>query len=445
MSAHKLLLVDDDAGLLRLLSIRLERDGYTITTAPDGRSALVAIREFAPDLVITDLRMEGMDGAQLLDEIQQQWPGLPVLLITAHGTIPDAVDATQRGAIGFLTKPLDRRELMNRIEQALAASPGSGASDAWRAGVIGRSAALERVLGRARRVAASRASVLIGGPSGSGKEVLARAIHAASGRDGAFVALNAGAVPVELLEAELFGHERGAFTGANGARAGLIACADRGTLFLDEIGDMPPAAQVKLLRVLQEGEVRPIGGNRTIAVDLRVISATHRDLAAQIEHGSFREDLYYRLKVVALTLPPLDERREDIPLLVNHFLDRFADSALTRKRVAPKALELLAAAPWPGNVRELANVVEQLVALTPGPLIGARAVAATLGRNPAALPSYREARADFTRRYLAQLLSLCEGNVSAAARIAARDRSDFYKLLARHDIDPRQYKHKKRT
>ena len=210
MSAHKLLLVDDDAGLLRLLSIRLERDGYTIATAPDARSALATIRDFAPDLVITDLRMDGMDGTQLLDEIQQQWPGLPVLLITAHGTIPDAVDATRRGAIGFLTKPLDRHELMTHIEEALA-SPGSNANDGWRAGVIGRSAALERVLARARRVASSRASVLISGPSGSGKEVLARAIHAASGRDGAFVALNAGAVPVELLEAELFG--RSAATG----------------------------------------------------------------------------------------------------------------------------------------------------------------------------------------------------------------------------------------
>ena len=442
MSAHKLLLVDDDAGLLRLLSIRLERDGYTIATAPDARSALATIRDFAPDLVITDLRMDGMDGTQLLDEIQQQWPGLPVLLFTAHGTIPDAVDATRRGAIGFLTKPLDRHELMTHIEEALAASPGSNANDGWRAGVIGRSAALERVLARARRVASSRASVLISGPSGSGKEVLARAIHAASGRDGAFVALNAGAVPVELLEAELFGHERGAFTGAAGARAGLVACADRGTLFLDEIGDMPPAAQVKLLRVLQEGEVRPIGGNRTIAVDLRVISATHRDLVEQIAQGGFREDLFYRLKVVELTLPPLEERREDIPLLANHFLTRFAAHGRARKRLAPKALELLAAAAWPGNIRELANVIEQLVALTPGAVIGARAVAETLGRNPASLPSYSEARADFTRRYLVQLLSLCDGNVSAAARIASRDRSDFYKLLARHDINPRQYKHK---
>ena len=443
MTAPKLLLVDDDAGLLRLLSIRLERDGYTIATAPDARTALRTIRDFAPDLVITDLRMDGMDGTQLLDEIQQQWPGLPVLLITAHGTIPDAVDATQRGAFGFLTKPLDRRELKTHIDNALAGSPGSTANEAWRSGVIGHSIGIERVLARAARVAPSRASILISGPSGSGKEVLAQAIHNASGRDGAFVALNAGAVPVELLEAKLFGHERGAFTGAAGARAGLVACADRGTLFLDEIGDMPTAAQVKLLRVLQEGEVRPIGGNRTIAVDLRVVSATHRDLPDQVARGSFREDLYYRLNVVELEIPPLDERRDDIPLLANHFLARFASPAQTRKRFAPKAIELLSAARWPGNIRELANVVEQLVALTPGAVIGARAVAEILGRNPAPLPSYSEARADFTRRYLVQLLSLCGGNVSAAARIASRDRSDFYKLLARHEIDPRHYKHKR--
>ncbi|MFT4562210.1 MAG: two-component system response regulator GlrR [Gammaproteobacteria bacterium] len=304
-----ILLVDDDASLLRLLSIRLESQGYRVETAQDGPGALVAITRFSPALVITDLRMDGMDGAALLDEIQIRWPGLAVLLMTAHGTIPDAVEATQRGAFGFLTKPLDKHELRSHIERAIAVSSGSRSNDAWRRDIVGNSVKLNRLLAQAKQIAITAASVLITGPSGSGKEVLARAIHQASGLDGPFVAINTGALPLELLESELFGHERGSFTGASTQRTGLITAADGGSLFLDEIGDMPAALQVKLLRVLQEGEVRPVGSNRNIAVKVRVISATHRYLPQQIERGEFREDLFYRLGVVELAIPPLAASR----------------------------------------------------------------------------------------------------------------------------------------
>jgi len=436
----RILLVDDDKDLLRLLSIRLTAEGYAVETAENARIALNMLKEFSPELVITDLRMEGFDGSELLDEIQDRWPGLPVLLITAHGTIPDAVSATQRGAIGFLTKPLDKRELMEHVERAMQISAGTVQRDDWRQEVVGSSMAMERTLAQAYRVAPSKVSVLITGPSGAGKEVIARAIHQASGRPGPFTALNAGAIPAELLESELFGHERGAFTGAAKERVGLFQSSEGGTLFLDEIGDMPPLLQVKLLRVLQDGQVRPVGSNQDVSVDVRIISATHRNLEQQIEEGGFREDLYYRLKVVHLTLPALAERREDIPLLVTHFLERLAPDPTVRKVFAPKAMEILVASQWPGNVRQLANVIEQTYALAPGPVIGARLVREALGSSAEVIQPYSDARAEFTRNYLCQLLLISRGNVSAAARLAERNRSDFYKLLARHQVDPGDFK-----
>jgi two-component system response regulator GlrR len=437
-----LLIVDDDASLLRLLQMRLSGAGYSVTTEVSAEAGLASVERERPDLVITDLKMDGMDGHGLLSALQQRQPGLPVLLLTAHGTIPDAVQATQNGAIAFLTKPIEREALLREIERGLAVSAPADVPADWAGEITTRSPRMEELLSQARRVAQTATSVLIEGDSGTGKELFARAIHNASPRrDRAFVAINCGAMPEGLLESELMGHERGAFTGAQQAHMGLIRSADGGTLFLDEIGDMPLALQVKLLRVLQERRVRPVGGTRDCPVDVRVISATHRDLDRAVGEGAFRQDLFYRLNVVRLRIPPLGERREDIPLLVQRRLRELAARDGSAARVyAPEAMELMVAADWPGNVRQLANTVEQNVALSTGVVISAEQVRASLGGESPRLPSMAEARAAFTRDYLVRLLKISGGNVSEAARLAQRNRSEFYKLLARHQVDPADFK-----
>jgi len=437
----RILLVDDDPSLLKLIGLRLESAGYEVHGAPDARSALSELGAFAPQVMITDLKMEEMDGMALLDAVREREPGLPVIILTAHGTIPDAVKATKQGAYSFLTKPVNKDDLISQVQEALKQSaPGSPPED-WHADIITRSPAMETLLKEAQMVAATDSSVLIRGQSGTGKELLARAIHNASPRrDARFVAINCGAIPEQLLESELFGHEKGAFTGAASKRIGLFEAARGGTVFLDEIGDMPMALQVKLLRVLQDREVRPVGSNTPHEVDVRVISATHRDLEKALEDGEFRDDLYYRLNVVGLQLPPLSERREDIPLLINHFLEELAGDTGRKRVYAPEAVELLVSAPWPGNVRQLYNVVEQNVALSPQAVISVHLVEKALGGKGGKMPSFAEARDEFTRNYLIQLLKLTEGNVSKAARLAKRNRTEFYKLLSRHGVEPKSFK-----
>ena len=449
MNRGDILLVDDDPDLLKLISLRLTSAGYRVRTADSGETALATIAVERPATVITDLRMPGIDGLQLFEAIHRQHPALPVIILTAHGTIPDAVSATQRGVFGFLTKPFDSQDLLQKVAAALELSGGEAvgadAAGEWRAGIITRSARMEDLLRQAKLVADSDASVLIFGESGTGKELLARAIHQASRRrDKAFVAVNCGAIPADLLESELFGHARGAFTGAIQAHKGLFQAADGGTLFLDEIGDMPLPLQVKLLRVLQEGEVRPVGSTQAIPVDVRVISATHRDLDSQRDQGLFREDLFYRLNVVSLNLPALAERREDIPLLAVHILRRLAERY--RKppvSLAPDAMALLVAAPWPGNIRQLLNLLEQAVALTPTTVIPATLVQAALKEDAAALMPFEEARKSFERDYLVRLLKITGGNVTQAAQLAKRNRTEFYKLLQRHRLEPGMFKEAK--
>jgi two-component system response regulator GlrR len=348
---------------------------------------------------------------------------------------------------GFLTKPFDSQDLLQKVAAALELSGGEPAgSDTstaeWRAGIITRSPRMEDLLRQAKLVADSDASVLIFGESGTGKELLARAIHHASRRrEKAFVAVNCGAIPADLLESELFGHARGAFTGAIQAHKGLFQAADAGTLFLDEIGDMPLPLQVKLLRVLQEGEVRPVGSTQAIPVDVRVISATHRDLDSQRDQGMFREDLFYRLNVVSLKLPALADRREDIPLLAVHILRKLAERyRKPPSTLAPDAMALLVAAPWPGNVRQLLNLLEQAVALSPTPVIPATLVQAALKEDAAALVPFEEARKSFERDYLVRLLKITGGNVTQAAQLAKRNRTEFYKLLQRHRLEPAMFK-----
>ena len=437
----RILVVDDDPGLLRLLTIRLRAESYDVEAVESAAQALAAASRFRPDLVITDLRMDQMDGIGLLKELQNRWPGLKVIILTAHGTIPDAVQATQMGAFGFLTKPVDKQELLDQVQKALRIS-GFGASDEdWRAEIVTRSAVMEEKLAQAHMVAGTDARVLITGESGTGKELLARAIHRASPRrNKPFVAVNCSAMAENLLESELFGQEKSPGGAPGRAHQGLFAAADGGALMLDEIGDMPMRLQVRLLRVLQENAIRPMGGGDAIPVNVRVISATHRDLQQLLAGGQFREDLYYRLNVVHIDIPPLSRRREDIPLLVAHFLAQIARESGVRKIYAPEAVELLATADWPGNIRQLQNVVRQNVALSQTPIIPVELVQQSLGGSPGRLPSFDEARDEFTRSYLSQILQITGGNVSQAARLARRNRTDFYKLLARHQLTPEEFK-----
>ena len=442
-----LLLVDDDPDILRLLSIRLRANGYDVTAVESAQRALATIAAARPDLVLTDLRMEGMDGMALFQEIQAAYPGLPVIILTAHGTIPDAITAVKLGVFGYLTKPYDADELLGQIQRALTLHGGSasvqaGLGQVWREEIVTRSTLMEDLLAKAQRVAAGDASVLIQGESGSGKELLARAIHRASPRaNQPFVAINCGAIPETLLESELFGHQKGSFTGAIADQRGLFVAADKGTLFLDEIGDMPLALQVKLLRVIETREVRPIGATRTIPFDVRIISATHRDLAKEKESGNFREDLYYRLNVVTLKVPALDERPEDVSLLAEHFLNRLASRYGREKAAfAPEALELLVKAKWPGNVRQLYNVVEQSIALCPTEIIPRTFVEQAIQVEMHEMTSFEDARKRFERDYLTRILKMTKGSVTQAAKLARRNRTEFYKLLQRHGIEAAFFK-----
>jgi two-component system response regulator GlrR len=450
--AH-VLVVDDDEDILRLLTMRLQARGFRVSAVGSAEQALVQIAIDPPRVVVSDIRLPGQDGLGLFEEIRRTRPTLPVILLTAHGNIPDAVDATSRGVFGYLTKPFDSQILLKKIDLALllsASSVGTGneqltaleRDQAWLAGVVFRSSRMAELMAEARMVAASDASVLIRGESGTGKEALARAIHRASPRaQGPFIAINCGAIPEQLLESELFGHTKGAFTGAGASRVGLFQAANGGSLFLDEIGDMPLALQVKLLRVLQERMVRPVGTTKAELVDVRLISATHRDLDAAMAQGQFREDLYYRLDVVSLTLPRLIDRREDIPLLAAHFVQLLGGKY--GKQVngfAPEALEALAMAAWPGNVRQLFNVVEQSCALTSTPLIPLSLVQRALRLPSMDALSYAEAKQRFERNYLVQLLKLTDGNVADAARLAERNRTEFYRLLQKYDLTPAMFR-----
>jgi two-component system response regulator GlrR len=441
-----LLLVDDDADLLKLLSMRLHAAGHRVTAVESAEAALTQLAVARPHVVVSDVRLPGRDGLALFDEIRARYPALPVILLTAHGTIPDAVDATSRGVFSYLTKPFDGKALLDKVNEALAL-PGhpphaQAADEQWRAAIISRSNCMADLLAEAKMVAASDASVLISGESGTGKELLAQAIHRASPRAAnPFVAVNCGAIPESLLESELFGHVKGSFTGALANHRGLFVIAGGGTLFLDEIGSMPPALQVKLLRVLQERLVRPVGSGQSVPVDVRILSATNRNLDSAMAEGQFREDLYYRLNVVSLRLPSLRERREDIPLLANHFLARLSDKYGKRfNGFAPDAMKALTTTSWPGNVRQLQNVVEQVCALTTTPLIPLSLVQRALRVPTMEVLSYAEARQRFERDYLVGLLKLTDGNASDAARLAERNRTEFYRLLQKHGLTPGQFR-----
>jgi len=445
----RILIVDDDPSLLRLLSLRLHYEGHTAIEANSGAAAMALLDRELPHLMITDLRMPGMDGLQLFNAVHRRFPLLPVLMLTANGTIPDAVAAMQKGIFGYITKPFEGADLMREVDRALEVSaalgadmPGEEAGESWREAIITRSPRMEKLLAEARLIAQSDASVLIHGESGTGKELLARALHASGPRcQEAMVAVNCGAIPENLVESELFGHVKGAFTGAVRDSVGLFTSAHRGTIFLDEIADLPIAMQVKLLRVLQEREVRPVGSAKAHKVDVRVISASNRKLEDEVAAGRFREDLFYRLHVIGLSLPPLGERREDIALLAHHFMRSLSQRyAKPIAAFAPGALEQLSTASWPGNVRQLQNVVEKCVVLCTGSLIPVSLVQSALTSQGAELLPFDDARKEFERDYLTQLLKITHGNVTQAAKLAQRNRTDFYALLARHQLESVNFK-----
>ena len=443
-----ILVVDDDADILKLLALRLSASGYQVATAHSAHEALALFKTNSAALVISDLRMPEMDGFALFDAIHQLDPSVPFILLTAHGSIPEAVHATQQGVFSFLTKPFDSKTLLQQVENALKTSVSHlgqtlAEDDDWRATIITGNQQMQSLLGQAKLVANSDASVLIQGESGTGKELVAQAIHRASPRHNKpFIAINCAALPENLLESELFGHSKGAFTGATRDHAGLIKNAHGGTLFLDEIGDMPLAIQAKLLRALQERVIRPVGSTEQINIDVRIICATHKNLIEAMQANTFREDLYYRINVVSLEIPALNARREDIPLLTNFFLANI--NKKYHKKIngfAPDALELMLAAPWPGNVRQLQNIVEQVVVLSTTPIITSKLVQNALQDSSSNIVSFDAARKNFEQQYLIDLLKSTQGNVTQAAKIAGRNRTDFYKLLQRHHIEPALFKH----
>jgi len=448
MEKQTILIVDDDHDILKLLSMRLEASGYHIVAVDSAEKAIVQVSLCKPVVVVTDLRMGEMDGMALFHALQKINSALPVIIMTAHGTIPEAVEATKQGVFSFITKPFDSKQLLIHIQKAALINSAPATEEtlqgdnSWRSEIVTCSNVMEDLLGQALLLAKSDTSVFIHGDSGTGKELLAKAIHSASERkDNQFVAVNCAAIPENLLESELFGHAKGSFTGAASSYEGLFQAANNGTIFLDEIGDMPLSLQVKLLRVLQERQVRPVGSTKSIPIDVRVISATHCDIDKEMSLGNFREDLYYRLNVAALDIPNLIDRRQDIPLLANHFLKEFSSQGKKKvKSFASDAMELLMTAQWPGNVRQLRNVVEQSYALCTTPVVPARLVLKALRGKSGEIIPLTEAKKRFERDYLLKLLQLTSGNVTQAARLANRNRTEFYKLLHRHHLEPSEFK-----
>jgi len=437
----KILAVDDDPGLLRLLTIRLRSEDYEVEAVQSAAEALAATVRFRPDLVITDLRMDQMDGIGLLKELHARWPGLKVILLTAHGTIPDAVRATQSGAFSFLTKPVEKQELLEQVQKALKISGFPAIDEEWRSEIITRSPLIEEKLGQAHLVAGTDARVLLTGEAGVGKKLIARAIHRASARRaGPFLVISCSELADSDLETDLFGYDNGSAPGAARAQRGLLQAAEGGTVVLEEVADLPLSIQAKLVRALQENRVRPAGSDATQSVNTRIMATTRQDLAQLVSQGKFREDLYYRLNTVHIDVPPLARRREDIPLLVAHILEQIAVETGARKIYAPEAVEFLATADWPGNVRQLQAVVRQNATIAQSAIISTEIAEQAVGAAASGLPSYDAARDEFTRNYLVQILQITGGNVSQAARLAKRNRTDFYKLLSRHQLSPDEFK-----
>ena len=439
---HKIVVVDDDDEILVVMSKWLTAAGFDVVTALSGSEAFEKITGSAPSLVITDLFMDGMNGLELMSSLHKTNPMLPVIILSGQAGIPDAVKATHMGSAAFLTKPIEKIELIENVKRYLRRPSGKPGEHNFSDKIVYCSQLMAERIELAQLIADSNVTIFITGATGTGKEVFAQAIHQASPRkDKPFIAINCGAIPEQLLESELFGHEKGAFSGAIAKHDGLFHAANGGTLFLDEIGDMPLSLQVKLLRVLQDFEVRPVGSSKSYPVDVRIISASHRNIEEKVQLGEFREDLYYRLKVVPFHIPALSERQEDIPLLINHFLKRYAqDNHKTEKRFAPDAMQYLVSAPWPGNIRQLINVVDICATLNKADTIPLSLARSVLQEKPGEIRTLKEARREFEKNYLIGVLRIANGHVANAAKIADRNRTEFYKLLNQHNLNPADFR-----
>jgi two-component system, NtrC family, response regulator GlrR len=462
----KILIVDDDRNLLELIKMRLEAADYEVTAASEEAEALAAFKAQAFDICLLDLMLANRDGISLMEEFRATDPETPTIILTAHGSIENAVEAMRRGAYSYVTKPFEHRDLLLQIERALENRKLNHEIKRLKeilderfdfSNIIARSAKMRSVLDMVGRIAKLDSTIHIQGESGTGKELIAKAIHLASNRkEKPFVALNCAALPETLLESELFGHERGAFTGALKSTRGLFTQAHGGTILLDEIGDMPLSTQCKLLRVLQERQFYPVGSEMPVEVDVRVLVATNKDLVEQVKKGLFRDDLFYRVHVIPIFLPPLRDRKEDIVPLTEHFLRKYAQQMKKEvKGVTPEAIRKLVSHDWPGNVRELENTIEYAVAMTQKdvitedyvlqtkttPLENGRVPAQTAAAsNDGRLKPLKDARDAFERDYLVHVLSMTEGNVSQAAKLAGKYRADFYDLLRKHELKVEDFK-----
>ena len=450
MTKTKILVVDDDRNLLDLICMRLEASGYDVYAADHENQAKEAAGQEIFDLAVIDLQLVQQDGLSLMEELHLIHPDMPVIILTAHGSIESAVEAMKRGAFTYLTKPFDSRELILQIDRAREKNQLTVEIHRLKellderfnfSNIIAKSAPMRQVLDQVARIADTDSNVAIYGASGTGKELIAKAIHISSPRKNLpFMAINCAAIPETLLESELFGYEKGAFTGALKNSKGLFTRADKGTIFLDEIGDMPLAIQAKLLRVLQERTFVPLGSEAPVTVNVRIIVATNKNLKEEVKKGSFREDLFYRIHVIPLELPLLKDRKDDIPLLAEHFIKKYGDlMGKDVKSISSAAMHKLMLHDWPGNVRELENTIEYAVAMTNSSTLEDDLILQTKnGENE--LPTLQEARARFEKKYLQDLLKITSGNVSKSAELAGKYRADFYNLMKKHNISPQDFK-----